>query len=576
MSSRRDARESFPPAPDHSLPSYAEPTPETHRRISRETEAELALKSSRFGRGIRPVIIVVFFLTIAAVPVLQLGNKLRLQVGASSRQLSPSVRLLSHTLPLAEFFNFKTFLAVPRIRDTLGIEKSLEGDSVISRRLLPWAQLALSYGRAGNEQVYFGSGGWLFYRPDVDYLTCKPFLDERQLAYRLRREAVQADPVRAIVDFGSQLRNRGIDLVVMPVPVKPSIETGAFCGRSFETALQNTSFEEFKRRLSLAKIRVFDIGPELARRKSAADRHDLYLRGDTHWRPETMEFVANRLAQYLGPGFNRKSQNQRVQEQVVSNVGDIAAMLKLPPNHQLFLPETVQIHQVAYATGKSGSAPEILLLGDSFSNIYSFGKMGWGDNAGLPEHLSLALGQATVDRIVRNSDGAFATREMLAHELARGRDRLAGKKIVIWEFAARELSFGNWKLIHLQAQHDSPVRPFSPLTREHTTVSGDVESVSTVPSPGSVPYPDHIMCIHLVNITTVAQSNFSANEAVIYLWSMRHNSWTEAAKLRPGDHVKMNVCRWSDVSSQYETFNRSELDDPALQLADPLWGELLK
>ena len=37
----------------------------------------------------------------------------------------------------------------------------------------------------------------------------------------------------------------------------------------------------------------------------------------------------------------------------------------------------------------------------------------------------------------------------LARELASDRDRLAGKKIVVYQFAVRELSIGNWKLIDL-------------------------------------------------------------------------------------------------------------------------------
>jgi hypothetical protein len=38
----------------------------------------------------------------------------------------------------------------------------------------------------------------------------------------------------------------------------------------------------------------------------------------------------------------------------------------------------------------------------------------------------------------------------LSHELSRGNDRLGGKKIVIWEFAARELALGNWKSIEME------------------------------------------------------------------------------------------------------------------------------
>jgi alginate O-acetyltransferase complex protein AlgJ len=47
-----------------------------------------------------------------------------------------------------------------------------------------------------------------------------------------------------------------------------------------------------------------------------------------------------------------------------------------------------------------------------------------------------------VDRIVQNDDGAFGTRAMLARS---GPERLSGKRVVIWQFAARELAAGDWK-----------------------------------------------------------------------------------------------------------------------------------
>ena len=41
----------------------------------------------------------------------------------------------------------------------------------------------------------------------------------------------------------------------------------------------------------------------------------------------------------------------------------------------------------------------------------------------------------------------------------------------------------------------------------------------------------------------------------------------------PGDRVKLHLRSWQDVSAQYEKFNRTELDDSALQLEEPVWGE---
>jgi alginate O-acetyltransferase complex protein AlgJ len=82
-------------------------------------------------------------------------------------------------------------------------------------------------------------------------------------------------------------------------------------------------------------------------------------------------------------------------------------------------------------------------LGDSFSNIYSLASMGWGESAGFVEQASYALARP-VDRIVQNDDGAFATRAML---LRAGPERLGGKRVVIWQFAARELAFGDWRVL---------------------------------------------------------------------------------------------------------------------------------
>ena len=87
----------------------------------------------------------------------------------------------------------------------------------------------------------------------------------------------------------------------------------------------------------------------------------------------------------------------------------------------------------------------MLLLGDSFTNVFALESMGWGTSAGLAEQLSYALARP-VDRLVQNDDAAFATRAMLAGDPAR----LTGKRVVIYQFAARELAFGDWRVLPLR------------------------------------------------------------------------------------------------------------------------------
>jgi alginate O-acetyltransferase complex protein AlgJ len=106
----------------------------------------------------------------------------------------------------------------------------------------------------------------------------------------------------------------------------------------------------------------------------------------------------------------------------MQRVGDVVDMLKLREGQTLFAPQTVTVQQVQDAAGKpweSDPKGEVLLLADSFSNIFTFDAMGWGTAAGLGPHLALAL-RRPVDVIAQNDSGAFATRQALARELAVG------------------------------------------------------------------------------------------------------------------------------------------------------------
>ena len=90
----------------------------------------------------------------------------------------------------------------------------------------------------------------------------------------------------------------------------------------------------------------------------------------------------------------------------------------------------------------------MLILGDSFTNVFSDPRLGWGASAGLAERLSFHL-ELPVDRIALNAGGAHASREALARDLEGGRRRLAATEVVIYQFAERELSQGDWRRVDL-------------------------------------------------------------------------------------------------------------------------------
>ncbi|MEP6808760.1 MAG: hypothetical protein ABI992_00830 [Chthoniobacterales bacterium] len=560
--------------PRLSLPSYREPTPETSRRLTREEEAELALGRTVIAPATAVLLTVIFLFTITSVSVIQLGANLAADHRLPTAELLgtlPSAKKISAIRSLHDFWNL-----LPRAEELKSAEKTLEKDSVVSQWLLPPVQSVLvGKLRAGNEQVYLGREGWLFYRPDVDYVTGPGFLKPTQLQHRSHAARVQPDPVQAIVQFRDQLAARGIELVIVPVPSKAAVEGDHLSARvPLNAILENSSLGEFRQRMAAAGVRMFEVAPLLRDRKASAPSAPLYLQADTHWRPETMALVAQNLGASLHLP-EAKASGLRVAEKQITARGDIAKMLNLPATQEIYRPETVTIREVTRgdALWRPSSEADVLLLGDSFTNIFSLEALGWGESAGFAEQLSAASGGRPLDCILRNNDGAFATREMLANEMARGRDRLAGKKLVIWEFAARELAFGNWKLLELKVGRPAPARFYTPSAGKDVSVTGTIEAVSSVPRPGTAPYADHIMSVELGEMRIAGSSEGVDLQSVVYLWSMRDNVWTRAARLRVGDRVTLRLRNWSEVAPQYEQTNRSELDDPGLQLEEPAWGE---
>jgi hypothetical protein len=556
-----------PLKPTHSLPRYSEPTAETHRKVSREQEAELALKNSAFVGPSRILLIVLFLVTILAIPAIQFAHEMQ---APRSDERAGTFNLYKAYPAWKRIRGVRgprdLWRLLPRAAELKAAEKELESQSVVSEWLLPRVQLALVNLGAGNEQVYLGRNHWLFYRPDVDYVTGPPFLEPKVMTHRAHAAGVRPDPVKAIVDFRDQLAARGIDLIAVPIPMKPGVEPFHLSGRARPNRiLHNPSFFEFKARLDKNGIRVFDPATVLA-----PGDVPLFLETDTHWRPETMELVAEKLAAFIG-GAPASASTAQFSNRTISGFGDIARMLKLPEAQNRFPTQTVTIHEITPSPISKDA--DVLLLGDSFSNIFSLAALGWGESAGFAEHLSRALGRP-IDCILRNSDAAFATREMLSRELARGRDRLAGKKLVVWEFAARELMFGDWKMLPMKLGEPVPAKFFVPKTGESVTATGTVEAISTVPRPGSVPYKDHVLAFHFTDLTVEGRDETAGLEAVVYAESMHDNVLTAAARLRPGDRVTLRLRPWSDVSDRYEKINRSEIDDQAIQLEEPCWGEL--
>lgn len=306
----------------------------------------------------------------------------------------------------------------------------------------------------GNGVVRAGDDDWLFWEKELSALAAPSFLDPDTIA-RARHQLPETDPATAIVSFGEQLRRRGVALVVVPIPGKSGIETGhlAGAGAARRTPIQNASVPELERRFQQAGLELFDPAALLAER--ARTLGPQYLKGDSHWRPEAMEAVAAELARRLRdphdlPPLYRAGPTTSPESRVGGH--DLIGLLGFPSRGSGPAYERVEIHQVVLGAGEpldtEGPEGGVLLLGDSYAEIYSNNFELYGAGAGLPEHLALHL-RRPIARLTVDAGGDFNPMEALARKMAGDSHFLDPFKVVVFEFAARELVIGKWHTVAL-------------------------------------------------------------------------------------------------------------------------------
>ncbi len=333
------------------------------------------------------------------------------------------------------------------------LEDRLGRESALSAALRPAAQTLLARHLGyGNSQVLVGRQGWLHFRTAFDYLTGHPFLAgselSRRRAHGTRYAVPEPDPVPGLRELRDELATRGIELVFFPVPVKAQVhpETLARLGGFGPGGPSNESFPELVRRLREGGLPVYDALPGLRVAALAGER--LYLATDTHWNAAGMRVAASGLARFLAEttalpqrppaGLRRRTFAHELE-------GDLARLLgagfggPIFPHERIELDEIVGLGDLPFdaATSSATATSDVLLLGDSYSLVYSSAA---GKSASFAEQLAFAL-----DRPVRRSARVAANSlSDRVHWLREDPELLAGVRVVVYEVTARALSSADW------------------------------------------------------------------------------------------------------------------------------------
>src|SRR4029077_15664680 len=136
---------------------------------------------------------------------------------------------------------------------------------------------------SAHAAVIAGVDGWFFLSSDIRFLSVGQFWGADAAKVSRAHKPESADPIPAIVDFRDQLKKRGIDLLLMPVPPKAAIYPEKILpdvDLHSETAAPYLArfYDELRKR----EIDVVDLAPVFLQNR-ASEHAPVFCKTDTHW-----------------------------------------------------------------------------------------------------------------------------------------------------------------------------------------------------------------------------------------------------------------------------------------------------
>jgi alginate O-acetyltransferase complex protein AlgJ len=284
------------------------------------------------------------------------------------------------------------------------------------------------------------SDGWLFFSAEFRLLSLGRFWGDEAPKVSRSHKPELADPIPAIVDFQKQLKARGIDLLVVPVPPKAAIYPEKILpGFDLRTDDSAPVLHKFYGELRATGIDVLDLTPLFVQHRDDK-RGGIFCKTDSHWSGVGCALAAQAIAEKVrGKIELSASKKEYVTEWKEAEVkGDLVPLL--PPDSPKPGSEKISVRSVSEKGTDAAIQPDrsspLLVLGDSHTLVFhDF----LAERAGLVDQLAQELGFAP-DLIGTRGSGATPVRVSLYRHGLKDPGYLAKKKMVIWCFAAREFT----------------------------------------------------------------------------------------------------------------------------------------
>jgi alginate O-acetyltransferase complex protein AlgJ len=290
-----------------------------------------------------------------------------------------------------------------------------------------------------NAAVIAGVDGWFFLSSDIRFLSVGQFWSADAAKVSRAHKPESADPIPAIVDFHDQLKKRGIDLLLMPVPPKAAIYPEKIVpdvDLHGETAAPYLA--RFYDELRKHEIDVVDLSPVFLQNRANAHA-PIFCKTDTHWAGLGCVLAAQTIKEKIQAklaGQPRKDYAAEWKEITIKgDLGDLAG-----PNIKKPEPEKIAIRTISDKGTSAAITPDanspLLIIGDSHTLVFhDF----LGEKSGLLDQLTYEVGFAA-DLIGTRGSGSTSVRISLYRRARKDPGYLAKKKVIVWCFAAREFT----------------------------------------------------------------------------------------------------------------------------------------
>jgi len=243
----------------------------------------------------------------------------------------------------------------------------------------------------------------------------------------------------AIVDFHEQLKKRGIDLLLMPVPPKAAIYPEKILpdvDLHGETAAPYLArfYDELRKR----EIDVVDLSPIFLQNR-ANEHGPVFCKTDTHWSGVGCVLAAQTIKDKIHEKLTAQPQKNYAAEwkeiTIKGDLGDLAgANIKKPEPEKIAI-RTISDKETGAAINPDPNSP-LLIIGDSHTLVFhDF----LAEKSGLLDQIAYETGFAP-DLIGTRGSGSTSVRISLYRRARKDPGYLARKKMIVWCFAAREFT----------------------------------------------------------------------------------------------------------------------------------------